>query len=264
MKVNNSTLKNNSAIKNHAIADCMAQWLAEAGEVILRLMQRDYHAELKEDFTPVTVIDKAVESLLRERIMQHFPAMGIRGEEFPPHQPDADDCFWIDPIDGTRALLAGFPTFTILLGLAHRGIPQLGAIYQPITKELWVSAGKPPIPYQTRPCSRLEHAFFSTTSPFLFAPEHQPRIATLLNTVMAYQLGGDGYAYAKLASGKIDLILESGLKPYDFMALVPVITAAGGVITDWQGQPLTVHSEGNICAAGDIFLHKEALEFLTQ
>lgn len=240
-------------------------WLQEAGELVLQMMQRGLSSELKGDATPVTAIDRAVEALLKQRIRDAFPDHGIIGEESDSYQPGAEWCWTIDPIDGTRALLAGFASFTTLLALAYQGKPRFGAIYQPITQELWLGGETSTLngkPIRTRPCTQFSEALFSTTSPLLFAPQHRQAIEKIMKNCMAYQLGGDAYAYGKLAAGHIDLIVESGLKPHDFMALVPVIEGAGGIVTDWHGQPLTLDSAGDICATGDARLHHEALALL--
>jgi inositol-phosphate phosphatase/L-galactose 1-phosphate phosphatase/histidinol-phosphatase len=246
----------------------VAGWLLAAGELILNLSVGGISAELKADFTPVTAIDHTVEKFLRERIMEAYPTHGIIGEEMPSHLPEALERWLIDPIDGTRALMAGFSSYTILLALAQGSSPRYGAMYQPITKEFWwgdchtQTATLNGSPIRTRLCEQIDKAFFSTTSPLLFRAEDQPRIIKLMQRCKAYQLGGDGYAYAKLASGHIDLIIESGLKPYDFMALIPVIEGAGGIITDWQGHPLTLESSGDVCAAGDKKLHEYVIKEL--
>jgi inositol-phosphate phosphatase/L-galactose 1-phosphate phosphatase/histidinol-phosphatase len=245
------------------------KWLAEAGALVLQMMQHGFSGELKADDTPVTAIDHAVEQLLRERIQAAFPEHGIIGEESESYQPDAEYCWVIDPIDGTRALLAGFASFTILVALSHRGLPHFGAIYQPITKELWMGiVGEKSTladsTISTRNCEKLSNAFFSTTSPLLFKPEQRATIEAIIQQCVAYQFGGDAYAYAKLASGRIDLIIESGLKPHDFMALAPVIQGAGGIITDWQGKALHLGSAGEICAAGDTRIHQKALAILSK
>lgn len=243
-------------------------WLKEAGSLILRMSARGVSGTLKADATPVTEIDHAVEILLRERIAQAYPQHGIIGEEMPSHQPEAPWRWLIDPIDGTRALMAGFSSYTILLALAEGVEPRYGAIYQPITGEFWCgdsftkTALRNGQPIQTRPCAALQDAFFSTTSPMLFPKGCQPQIQQVMETCKAYQLGGDGYAYAKLASGSIDVIVESGLKPYDFMALIPVIMGAGGVITDWQGKALTLDSAGDVIAAGDARVHEQMRDWL--
>lgn len=242
-------------------------WMQEAGKLVTQTMRQGFHSRLKEDATPVTEIDHAVETYLRQQIMQYYPDHGIHGEEEGIYQPEASYRWTIDPIDGTRALMAGFPTFTILLALAEKGQPRFGAAYQPITVELWMGNRQQPStlnrnPISTRPCPALAEAFFSTTSPLLFSPKQRKIIEMIMQQCRAYQLGGDGYAYAKLASGHIDLILESGLKPYDFMALAPIIEGAGGIITDWAGQPLHLDSDGTICAAGDKRLHAQILPLL--
>jgi inositol-phosphate phosphatase/L-galactose 1-phosphate phosphatase/histidinol-phosphatase len=246
------------------------QWVEQAGELILSMSQRAVAGHLKADASPVTEIDLAVEHFLRDQMMRYFPADGIIGEELPAHQPEAAAQWLIDPIDGTRALMAGFSSYTILLAYLRKGLPQASAIYQPVTREFWFGDAMAGQAWcnqkriRTRDCQTLSAAFFSTTSPLLFREQDQPLIQQLMQECKAYQLGGDAYAYAKLASGYIDVIVESGLKPHDFMALIPVIQGAGGVITDWQGNALTLNSKGDVCAAATPVLHREIINRLEQ
>lgn len=242
-------------------------WLLRAGTLIRAMRAESFAAENKDDNTPVTAIDKAVEQFLRDCIMQAYPDDGIIGEEFPPHLPEAPRQWYIDPIDGTRALLGGFPTFTTLIGLTENNHPALGVIFQPVTGDLWIGDRKA-ASRNNQPCHsrkeiiRIEDALFSTTSPYLFSDHEKPYIEILIQKSCICQFGGDAYAYGLLASGTVDLIVESGLDNHDFMALIPVIEGAGGVITDWQGQPLSPQSDGTVCAAGNSALHRQALEIL--
>jgi inositol-phosphate phosphatase/L-galactose 1-phosphate phosphatase/histidinol-phosphatase len=246
---------------------CAEKWLRQAGQLLLSMQQGDLSIEAKEDATPVTAIDRAVERLLRSLIMAEFPDHGIRGEEFPPYRPEAP-CQWvIDPVDGTRALMGGVPVFTTLLALVEHGKPVLGAIYQPITRDLWLGvAGQGTTlnrqPVQARACISLGQAMFSSSSSLLFEPEEKPKMEQIYQSVRDCQFGADAYAYGRIASGHIDLVVESGLKPHDFMALLPVLQGAGATVTDWQGRPITMESNGKICAAGDVRVHEEALEIL--
>jgi inositol-phosphate phosphatase / L-galactose 1-phosphate phosphatase / histidinol-phosphatase len=247
------------------LSHTVTPWLQEAGSLVRKMLQTGPAAsELKPDHTPVTAIDRSVEMLLRERIAAAFPDHSIFGEEYGGEITQKDYLWLIDPIDGTRALMAGFPTFTTLLALTYRRQPLFGAVYQPLTSELWLGMiGERSLyhsaPIRTRPCTILAQAFFSTTSPLLFPLQHRERIESLIQSCKAYQCGGDAYAYAKLASGNIDVIVESGLKPHDFMPLTPLIEGAGGIITDWSGNPLTLDSSGDVCACGDRALHAQIL-----
>ncbi len=258
-------------------------WLQEAGDMAVKLLYNNVELKvaLKSDESPVSLIDTAVEEILRTKIMQAFPNDGIVGEELEDHQCNAARLWIIDPIDGTRAMLAGFTTFTIMLALVENGRPLLGAIYQPLGKNLWIghiidrefkdseNLTKDNLQFITfyngchivrdRAVNKLAEAMFSTTSPYLFAKEDRIVIENIAHQARYYQFGGDGYAYAQLAMGNIDVIVESGLKPHDFMPLIPIIEGTGGVITDWHGHKLNLRSAGFVCASGNLQLHEEVL-----
>ncbi len=251
----------------YSLKQTITPWLHEAGTIINSRRQKGYHSTLKQDATPVTEIDQEVEKFLRQQINMHFPHHGIIGEEYGKTESSSEYTWLIDPIDGTRALMAGFPTFTILLALSRNHSPYFGAIYQPITGELWIGQAAQKSEHngttiQTRQTESLQKAFFSTTSLLLFSPAQRLVVEKIIAECKACQFGGDAYGYAQIASGNIDLIIEAGLKPYDFMALVPVIEGAGGKITDWSGAPLHLESAGMVCAAGDERIHRQALEVL--
>jgi inositol-phosphate phosphatase / L-galactose 1-phosphate phosphatase / histidinol-phosphatase len=222
--------------------------------------------ERKEDDSPVTVVDMAIEQALRGAIMQHYPHDGIIGEEQADYQPGAKRLWYIDPIDGTKAFMAGFASYTTLLALVVEQNPVLGIVYQPVTGECWVSAeGKTILsdtPQRTSDCSRLVDALFSTTSPEYFEDGDKPALQRIMKHCRWHQLGGDGYAYAKLASGYLDIIVEANMKPHDFLAHIPLVEAAGGVITDWEGQTLSPSSSGKVVASANSALHQQALEVL--
>ncbi|MDG1286720.1 MAG: inositol monophosphatase family protein [Rickettsiales bacterium] len=222
--------------------------------------------EKKPDGTPVTAVDREIELFLREEIKSNFPEDGIIGEEFPPHQPEAENQWIIDPIDGTRALIAGVPTFTTLIALLKNGHPQFSMMLQPVTGETWFGDNETThYNGEATHCQKVETlaaAIFSTTSPQLFRDADKPIIDSIMQNARNCQLGEDGYAYGKLAKGDLHLVVESGLKPYDFLPLVPIVIGAGAIMTDWQGNPLTLESNGDVIAASSKALHKQALALL--
>lgn len=238
------------------------QWMQKLQPLALPLINNLSNIEHKHDGSPVTHVDKTIEQFLRDEIMSHYPADGIIGEEFSAHQPNATRQWIIDPIDGTRALIAGVPTFTTLIAL----MGEVSAMFQPVTGELWLSDGiETTYNGETIYCAKIEtiaSATFSTTSPQLFRDANKPIIDKIMTQARTTQLGEDGYAYGKLAKGDVHLIVESGLKPYDFLPLLPIVHAAGGMITDWQGQPLSLKSSGDVIAASSKTLHQQAIALL--
>jgi len=239
--------------------------LADASRRVIRPYFRSRLAvEDKSDTSPVTIADREAEAIMREMIERRYPAHGIYGEEHGVARPDAEFVWVLDPIDGTKSFLIGRPTFVTLIGLARHGQPIFGLVDQPITDERWMGgAGHPAthngIATRTRPCSSLAEARLNATSADMFRGANGEAFARLKSRVKMVTYGGDGYGFALIALGTVDLVVEAGLKYFDYCALVPLITAAGGVATDWQGQPLGPNSDGRVCMAGNNHIHREAL-----
>jgi inositol-phosphate phosphatase/L-galactose 1-phosphate phosphatase/histidinol-phosphatase len=239
-----------------------------AGAVIRKYYRRPLLVESKSDASPVTIADREAEEVLRTAIRAAYPDHGIDGEEFPGERLDAEFVWHLDPIDGTKSFVVGRPLFGTLVALTRAGRPILGLIDQCILHERWLgAAGERSTwnarPIAVRPCPTLEDAVLSLTSPQMFRAAERAAVGRLEGAVRFPVYGGDCYAYGLLAMGLIDLIVEADLDAHDFMALVPVIEGAGGVVTDWRGAPLTAGSDGRIIAAGDRRAHERALKFLT-
>ncbi len=226
----------------------------------------------KADDSPVTLADRAAEQAMRAILAEHCPGHGIIGEEFGESGPSASGYRWVlDPIDGTRAFITGRTTFGTLVALMQDDTPVLGIIDQPITGERWVGvAGRPteftgPLGGRAgcRPCPALAQAELSCTSPEIFTEATWPAFGRLRRAVRRASWGGDCYGFGLLALGQIDVIIEEGLKPWDWAALVPVITGAGGSVTDWTGAPLTIGGSGNVIALGDPALLPDVVERLS-
>ncbi len=243
----------------------LAQRLAEAaGDVIRPLFRGDWQAEEKDDFTAVTEADRAAEAAMRQILETERPDHGIIGEEYGTTREGASYTWVLDPIDGTQSFVAGRPIFGTLIALLKDGWPVLGVIDQPIVRERWVGVlgegttfnGKP---VSTRRCRALEGASVATTSPHAFAEEDVDaylRVVAKAYPKRPYPVyGGDCYNYGLLASGHLDLVIESGLKLHDYAALVPVVEGAGGMMSDWQGNPLDADSAekegGRVIALGE-------------
>jgi histidinol phosphatase-like enzyme (inositol monophosphatase family) len=244
-----------------ALTSFMHQLADEAGAIARRHFRTTLHAEQKADSSPVTIADREIEQRLRQLIMAQYPQHGILGEEQSAHQPEARWQWVIDPIDGTRAFMAGIATFTTLIALCENAMPIAGIIDQPITRERWLTSELKPKPHNAPDV--LKQASLATTSFLYFTPDEQAAFESLKAACASTLLGGDAYLYAMLASGHLDVVVDSGLKPYDFAALVPVVTSHGGIISDWQGKPLTLTSNGRVLAARTKLLHQQALDKLT-
>ncbi|KAK9942638.1 hypothetical protein M0R45_008292 [Rubus argutus] len=255
----------------------VANKVADAsGEVIRKYFRQKFDILDKDDSSPVTIADQTAEEHMVAIISENFPSHAIYGEEngWRCKETFADYVWVLDPIDGTKSFITGKPVFGTLIALLLRGKPILGIIDQPILKERWIGIngrkttlnGKV---VSTRTCTNLAQAYLYTTSPHLFSAEAEEAFIRVRNKVKVPLYGCDCYAYALLASGYVDLVVESGLKPYDFLSLIPVIEGGGGVITDWKGHQLyweaspNSHATSfNVVAAGDKQIHQQALDSL--
>ena len=242
-----------------------AEFLADEAGKICRLYYRgQLGVQNKADNTPVTEADRKIEETIRKLVEINFPDHVVYGEEMANSEVEAKYTWVIDPIDGTKSFITGRPLFGTLISLVENGQPIIGVIDQPVISERWVAANNATKfnnkIVQTRGGITMDQAIFATTSPFLFSEKDKFIVAKISEATNYTIYGGDCYSYGQLAMGLVDVIVESGLKPYDFLALVPVIENAGGKITDWQGNTLTSKSDGNILACGDVILHKQILK----
>ncbi|WP_207458019.1 histidinol-phosphatase [Azospirillum sp. SYSU D00513] len=239
-----------------------------SGSVIRQYFRTPVAVDDKADQSPVTIADREAERAIRAIIEAERPDDGIYGEEFGTRNLDAEWVWVIDPIDGTKSFITGRPIFGTLVALLRHGRPVLGVIDQPVTGDRWVgAAGRRTTfngaPASVRPCpAGLAAATLGTTSPDLFPGGDLAAFRRVDAAAKVTVYGGDCYSYGLLAAGFYDLVIESGLKLYDFAALVPVVTGAGGLMTDWQGRPLDADSNGRVVAAGGPALHAEALKAL--
>jgi len=242
-----------------------------SGETILPFFRTSLSIDNKsasKDFDPVTEADRAAEAVMRRLIKYHFPQHGIVGEEFGNEREDADYVWVLDPIDGTKSFIAGFPIWGTLIALLHKGTPVFGMMHQPFIGERF-SGDNASANYQgpsgerklqVRRCASLKEATSYTTSPLLMNASDRATFARIENEVRLSRYGGDCYSYCMLAAGHLDLVVETELKPYDIAALIPIVTGAGGVVTNWEGGP--AQNGGRIVAAGDQRVHEAALKLL--
>ncbi|HUS95647.1 MAG TPA: histidinol-phosphatase [Hyphomicrobiaceae bacterium] len=254
----------------HKLAD-------HAGQAILPYFRNGAAIENKAAegrFDPVTEADKAAEAAIRTSILSHYPDHDILGEELGTHSSRTGKTArfrWVlDPIDGTRAFILGLPTWGTLIGVEELGIPIVGLMDQPYTRERFWSDGKASYfrgpggevkRLKTRRTA-LANAQLSSTAPELFSDGFEKSaFAALCARARSVRYGGDCYAYCLLAAGHIDIVMEAGLKPYDIVALIPIIEHAGGVITNWNGGPAS--GGGQIIACGDPDVHREALQIIS-
>ncbi|CAM3109247.1 histidinol-phosphatase [Sphingomonas antarctica] len=238
----------------------LAQRLADlAGDAIRPLFRAGVAVEKKSDTSPVTEADRAAEAAMRRLIEAEHPRDGIIGEEYGDKPSQTGRTWVLDPIDGTISFTAGRAIFGTLIALLEDDWPVLGVIDQPIARDRWIGAiGRETTlngqAARSRLCRELSGAILATSSPHYFFDESSVAaylaIASKVDRLRIVY-GGDCYNYGLLASGHLDLVVESGLKLHDFAALVPIVEGAGGTMCDWAGDPLNRDSKGDVIALGD-------------
>jgi myo-inositol-1(or 4)-monophosphatase len=242
-----------------------------SGDTILPFFRTALAIENKKTgggFDPVTAADRAAENAMRSLIRKNFPDHGIIGEEYGNEHADAEYAWSLDPIDGTKSFINGMPTWGTLIGLLRFGEPVFGMMHQPFTRERFSGDGgaaryRGPTgqrDLRVRSCASLADAQLQTTSPLLMNKSDRAAFDRVQDKVKLSRYGGDCYAYCMLAMGQIDLVIETELKPYDILPLIPIILGAGGIVTSWDnGSPV---KGGRIVAAGDKRVHAAAIESL--
>jgi myo-inositol-1(or 4)-monophosphatase len=241
-----------------------------SGETILPFFRTALAVDNKDRnaFDPVTAADRAAENAMRALIRKTFPGHGIVGEEYGNEGADAEYVWVLDPIDGTKSFINGMPTWGTLIGLMRLGEPVFGLMHQPFMRERFSGdsgaalyrgpAGKRDL--HVRACASLSDAHVVTTSPRLMNRSDRDAFGRVEDATRLSRYGGDCYAYCMLAAGHIDLVIETELKPFDIIPLIPIITGAGGIVTTWNNGP--PQAGGRIVAAGDKRMHKAALDIL--
>lgn len=223
--------------------------------------------EVKADRSFVTALDAEIETRLRELITRRYPTHGILGEEHGASVPDAEVVWVLDPIDGTAPFVAGVPVFGTLIALAVGGVPVIGVMHLPVTQQRWEGVpGRPTTlngsAVRTRSCATLGQAILSNSNPDFFCAAERPALDALRAQTAWRIYGGCCMSYGLLAAGRTDVAIDTGFKVWDYAPFRPIVEGAGGVITDWQGQPLTLHSGAQVLAAGSAARHEEALRLI--
>jgi len=258
------------AIDFSAFVDELA---AVSAETILPFFRTTLSIENKAgpgSFDPVTAADRAAETAMRTLIRRNFPDHGIIGEEYGNERADAEYVWVLDPIDGTKSFISGMPAWGTLIALLRAGEPVFGLMNQPFTRERFSGDGRRAHyrgpagerELRTRPCPDLAAAMLFTTSPLLMNTADRAIFGRVEEHVRLSRYGGDCYAYCMLAAGHVDLVIETELKPYDVLPLIPIIAGAGGIMTTWEGD--SPHVGGRIIAAGDKQTHAAAVEVLSK
>lgn len=257
-----------SAVDFAAFVDDLA---SVSGSAILPFFRTSIAASDKNKggaFDPVTEADRAGEAAMRQMIKRVFPSHGIEGEEYGDEGGEREFVWVLDPIDGTKSFISGIPLWGTLIGLKRNGAPCYGMMHQPFTRERFFGDGGSASwrgpggerSLRTRRCDDLASATLSATSPRMFEGAALEGFLRVETAARLTRYGCDCYAYCMLAAGQMDIVIEAGLKPYDIVALAPIIEGAGGVVTTWTGGP--VAEGGSVVATGDKRLHDAVLKLL--
>ncbi|SUO97014.1 histidinol-phosphatase [Suttonella ornithocola] len=240
----------------------------EARKITQYYFRQPLSIQNKVDQSPVTIADQKTEAYLRQLIKETYPTHAIIGEE---HGSTGNSPYrWIlDPIDGTKSYISGFPIYCTLIALLYQEQPLISLIDMPALNERFTATAEQTTqlnqqPIQTAHTQTLSESICYTTSLDMFSAKELPAFQALSNAVRLQRYTGDGYNYAMLAAGWIDLVVESDMKPYDYLPLILIVKKAGGMITDWHGNSLTLNSKGDILATANPALHQQALNYLNQ
>ncbi len=238
--------------------------------IVLRHFRTPLEVDDKADSSPVTRADRDAEAALRQAIAHTFPEHGVLGEEYGADRADADHVWVIDPIDGTRAYVSGIPLFGTLVALCRHGVPVLGLVDLPALHETWLGAVGHPTrlngrPVRTRHCPDLGQAVMCATTPEMFeAPDTRAAFERVRGRLKYFRFGTECCGYALVSAGWADFCCESLLQPYDYLAHVPLVAGAGGVMTGWDGAPLTLGCGADrVLASGDPEHHHAVLALLS-
>jgi inositol-phosphate phosphatase/L-galactose 1-phosphate phosphatase/histidinol-phosphatase len=240
---------------------------AGAAAIPMQYFRSAIAVEDKPDESPVTIADRETEAHIRRAIEERFPAHDIFGEEFGKKGSGADYTWIIDPIDGTRSFICGIPLFGMLLGVLAGDEPVAGVIRMPALGETFAGcrgagATQDGAPVRCRATTKIEDARIIINEANRMLTKQPELLARLMTLGHTRRFFNDCYAFALLAMGQIDVVVDSDLQPYDYLPVVPVVEAAGGVMTTWKGEKLGLKSDGSVLAAATPELHREIMNRL--
>lgn len=241
---------------------------AVAAAVSMSHFRTQPDVETKADSSPVTVADRQTESAIRTGLERYFPGEAVFGEEFG--RSGSGQAMWIvDPIDGTRSFIAGLPLFGMLLGYLDAGQPQIGVIRMPALDEVYAGGVETPAtcngdPIRVSSCRQLSEARLFINEGDKLAIEEPAVFSRLVQAGDLRRMGADCYPHALVARGLVDAVVDFDLQPYDYLPVSAVVEASGGVMTDWQGAPLTMQSDGRTVTAATPELHAQLLELINR
>lgn len=241
--------------------------VGRASRIPMQYFRAPLDLEAKADDSPVTVADRTTEAFIRDELTRAFPEDGIFGEEFGTENLDAEAAWIIDPIDGTRSFITGNPLFGMLLGRFVDETPQIGIVRMPALDETYVGAvGRGATRngevIACRKTTALSGAMVYVNEAEKLNAADPDRFSRLCSVGHTRRMAYDCYPHALVASGQIDAVVDCGLEPYDYLPLVALVEAAGGVMCDWAGDPLGLGSDGRVITAATPTLRDDLLEIL--
>ncbi len=242
-----------------------ANLLADQSEkIVMNYFRKGIKIDDKDDNTPVTIADKNCEEKIRSLINKEYPNHGIIGEEYEKYNHNSEFTWVIDPIDGTRSYIAGHKDFGTLISLLKDDLPILGIVNCPAHKERWIGIKDKPTTLNNSIIStsinqKIENSYAFTSGLYFEDKNFRKSFDKVISKARYYRFGGDCYMYGMLATGLIDIVIEDTLKVWDYMALIPVIEGAGGIVTDKKNNKINLNSDGSLIASANSTLHKEVI-----
>ena len=241
-----------------------------SGTILNKSYLKNHDLEEKKDGSFVTNIDKEIELLFRKKIKKVFPTHSVLGEEFGLDDKKSEYLWVIDPLDGTHNFIAGKPLFGTVISCLKENKPILGLIDIPILKQRWHGGKNIGVKFNNKICKfnffkkNYSRLIVSSTSLLMFDKFYEKKVKNIYNRIGFPIFGSDCYSYGLLLSGRIDQIIEANMKPWDYLAQVALINEQGGIITDWEGKPLTTKSDGKVIASIESKHHKRTLSYLNK
>ena len=239
---------------NSQIADLALKTVKDASLTAMSYFRQLLEIETKGDESPVTIADKNVEAQIRESLIKAYPDFGILGEEFGSQNLEAETYWVVDPIDGTRSFISGLPLFGMLLGLVDQGKPVLGVVGMPALDEVYIGRSGIGASMNGKPIATSMQTDLNAATLFIneaekLSTKYPVLFAKLCTTGKTRRMSYDCYPHALVAAGHIDAVIDYDLQPYDYLPVVALVEAAGGVMSDWQGNPLDLNSDGRVLTA---------------
>ena len=257
-------------IKINELLNFANSFADKSRKILKKQFSQPLKIQKKEDGSLVTNIDKKIELMFKESLNSKFPSHNLIGEEFGFEKKDSEYTWIIDPLDGTHNFIAGKPIFGTLISCMKNNKSILGVIDIPVLEQRWYGGENIGVKLNEKNCKKIpcskkySQLIVASTSLLMFDKKFEKKIKSIYHKVRFPVFGSDCFSYGLLLSGKVDLIIEANMKPWDYLAQVALIKEQGGVITDWQGKELNLESDGKVIASIEKKHHKKTLEYINR